>query len=55
MSLDLTDGDDVEPDVAVAILEPASALLGGLTDVDRRALADMLVEFAELEEDPVAR
>ncbi|MDI9889366.1 hypothetical protein QMZ92_34905 [Streptomyces sp. HNM0645] len=55
VSIDLSDDDAIDPDVATDILEPASALLDDLSEQDRRAFADMLVELAELEENPERR
>ncbi|MER7621673.1 hypothetical protein [Streptomyces sp. NPDC126503] len=55
ISIDLSDDDAIDPDVATDILEPASALLDDLSDQDRRTFAGLLVELSELEEDPERR
>lgn len=53
VSIDLTDDDDIDPDVATEILEPVNALFRDLSPEDRRTLAAMLVELSGMETDPV--
>ena len=55
VSIDLTDDDDIDPDVATSLLEPVAALLQGMAEDDRRALIDLLAECAQDEQDPDRR
>lgn len=52
ISIDLTDDDDIDPDVATSLLEPVAALLQGMAQDDRRALIDLFAECAQDEQDP---
>ncbi|MFF6801838.1 hypothetical protein [Streptomyces sp. NPDC012616] len=52
VSIDLTDDDDIDPDVATDILEPAAALFRDLSEEGRREVTSMILECAELEENP---
>ncbi|GAA3817879.1 hypothetical protein GCM10022226_43040 [Sphaerisporangium flaviroseum] len=55
VSIDLSDDEDIDPDVATSILEPACALFGQLSEADKRTVAGLLVKEAESEDDPVRR
>jgi hypothetical protein len=55
VSIDLTDDDDMDPDVATSLLEPVAALLQGVAEGDRRALIDLFTECAQDERDPDRR
>lgn len=50
VSIDLTDEDDIDPDVATSLLEPVAALLQGMAEDDRRALTDLFAECAQDEQ-----
>ena len=52
VSIDLTDDDDIDPDIATDILEPAAALFRDLSEEGRREVASLIHECAELEENP---
>ncbi|MFW6692169.1 hypothetical protein [Streptomyces sp. MAR4 CNX-425] len=54
-SVELTDDDDIDPDVATDILEPAAALFRDLSEEGRREVASLILECAELEENPERR
>jgi hypothetical protein len=49
ISIDLSDDEDIDPDVATGLLEPVAALLQRTSGEDRRALVDLLTECAEEE------
>ncbi|MFI1652285.1 hypothetical protein ACH4XT_35875 [Streptomyces avidinii] len=55
MSIDLAEDDDIDPDLATDIIEPAAALLRALSEGDRQALAAIIVEVSEFESDPVRK
>ncbi|MCX5122908.1 phage tail assembly chaperone [Streptomyces sp. NBC_00347] len=55
VSIDLADDEDMDPDIAADIIEPAAALFKELSEDDRRALAAIIVEVSELESDPVRK
>jgi hypothetical protein len=55
VSIDLTDDDDIDPDVATSLLEPVAALLQDVAEDDRRALIDLFTECAQDEQDPDRR
>ncbi|TMR03454.1 hypothetical protein ETD83_10675 [Actinomadura soli] len=55
VSIDLTDDEDIDPDIATDILEPAAALFRELTEEGRREVTSLILECAELEEDPVRK
>ncbi|MEU1542049.1 hypothetical protein ABZ461_28855 [Actinacidiphila glaucinigra] len=51
VSIDLTDDEDIDPDVATDILEPAAALFRDLSEDGRREMISLILECAEKEED----
>ncbi|MFJ6655833.1 hypothetical protein ACIQNG_05630 [Streptomyces sp. NPDC091377] len=55
VSIDLTDDEDIDPDVATDILEPAAALFRDLSEEGRREVTSLVLECAELEENPERR
>ncbi|WP_345366368.1 hypothetical protein [Actinoallomurus liliacearum] len=55
VSIDLSDDDDIDPDVATSLLEPVAAVLQGTSAEGRRALVDLLIECAEEETVPERR
>ncbi|MFI1285221.1 hypothetical protein ACH4U5_31465 [Streptomyces sp. NPDC020858] len=55
VSIDLADDDDIDPDIATDIIEPAVALFKELSEDDRRSLVAIIVEVSELESDPVRK
>lgn len=55
ISIDLSDDDDIDPDVATSLLEPVAALLQSATGDDRSALVDLLTECAQEETIPERR
>ncbi|MEU4511985.1 hypothetical protein AB0G05_21015 [Nonomuraea wenchangensis] len=52
VSIDLTDDEDIDPDIATDILEPAAALFRDLSEEGRREVTSLILECAELEENP---
>ncbi|UNO41727.1 hypothetical protein [Streptomyces sp. MST-110588] len=52
VSIDLTEDGDIDPDVATDILEPAAALFRGLSEEGRREVASLMLQCAELEDNP---
>ncbi|MYZ36308.1 MULTISPECIES: hypothetical protein [unclassified Streptomyces] len=52
ISIDLTDDEDIDPDIATDILEPAAALFRDLSEEGRREVTSLILECAELEENP---
>ena len=55
ISIDLTDDDDIDPDVATALLEPVAALLQDMPSEDRQYLTGLLLARAEEETSPERR
>ncbi|MET8453362.1 hypothetical protein [Streptomyces sp. NPDC005209] len=55
VSIDLADDEEIDPDVAVGLLEPAAAFFRGLTEEGRREVSSLILECAEQEEDPERR
>lgn len=55
VSIDLTDDEDIDPDIATDILEPAVALFRDLSEEGRREVTALILECAELEENPERR
>ncbi|MFI5758760.1 hypothetical protein [Streptomyces sp. NPDC051569] len=55
VSIDLTDDEDIDPDIATDILEPAAALFRNLSEEGRREVTSLVLECAELEENPERR
>ncbi|THA23003.1 hypothetical protein E6R18_31615 [Streptomyces sp. A1277] len=55
VSIDLTDDEDIDPDVATDIFEPAAALFRDLSEEGRREVTSLVLECAELEENPERR
>ncbi|MFJ1616817.1 hypothetical protein [Streptomyces sp. NPDC088249] len=55
VSIDLTDDEDIDPDIATNILEPAAALFRDLSEEGRREVTSLILECAELEENPERR
>ncbi|MEV8350684.1 hypothetical protein ACFC7A_10270 [Streptomyces niveus] len=55
VSIDLTDDEDIDPDIATDILEPAAALFRDLSDEGCREVASLILECAELEANPERR
>ncbi|MFI0417203.1 hypothetical protein [Spongiactinospora sp. 9N601] len=55
VSIDLTDDDDIDPDIATDILEPAAALFRDLSGEGRREVTSLILGCAELEENPERR
>ncbi|MET9593128.1 hypothetical protein ABZY45_19615 [Streptomyces sp. NPDC006516] len=55
VSIDLTDDEDIDPDIATDILEPAAALFRDLSEEGRREVTSLVLECAELEENPERR
>ncbi|MDX3387755.1 hypothetical protein PV682_40875 [Streptomyces niveiscabiei] len=51
VSIDLTDDEDIDPDIATDILEPA-AVFRDLSEEGRREVTSLILECAELEENP---
>jgi hypothetical protein len=54
-SIELTDDDDLDPDVATDITEPVAAMLQDMTADDRRRLAELSAHSAEAETNPERR
>lgn len=52
VSIDLTDDDDIDPDIATDILEPAAVLFRDLSEEERREVTSLILECAELENNP---
>ncbi|MET9776866.1 hypothetical protein ABZ023_21805 [Streptomyces sp. NPDC006367] len=52
VSIDLTDDEDIDPDVATDILEPVAALFRDLSEEGRREVTSLILECAEMEENP---
>ncbi|NEC87952.1 hypothetical protein [Streptomyces sp. SID12501] len=52
VSIDLTDDEEIDPDIATDILEPAAALFLDLSEEGRREVISLILECAELEENP---
>ena len=50
VSIDLADDEDIDPDIATDILEPAAALFRDLSEEGRREVISLILECAELEE-----
>ncbi|WP_031080512.1 hypothetical protein [Streptomyces sp. NRRL WC-3549] len=55
VSIDLTDDEDIDPDIATDILEPAATLFRDLSEGGRREVTSLVLECAELEENPERR
>lgn len=55
ISIDLSDDEDIDPDVATSILEPTAHLLQRTSGEERRALIALLSECAEEETNPERR
>ncbi|MFH9858245.1 hypothetical protein [Streptomyces sp. NPDC017202] len=55
VSIDLTDDEDIDPDIATDILEPAAALFRDLSEEGRREITSLVLECAELDENPERR
>jgi hypothetical protein len=55
VSIDLSDDDDIDPDVAVGLFEPVAALLQEMSNADRRRLVELLAECAKNETDAERR
>ncbi|GLY87615.1 hypothetical protein [Actinoallomurus iriomotensis] len=55
ISIDLSDDEDIDPDIATNILEPTARLLQRTSGEDRRALVALLAECGEEETDPERR
>ncbi|WP_030060316.1 MULTISPECIES: hypothetical protein [Streptomyces] len=55
VSIDLADDEEIDPDVAMGILEPAAAFFRGLTEEDRQEVSSLILECAEQEEDSERR
>jgi hypothetical protein len=53
VSIDLTDDDDLDPDVASEIVEPIAAMARELAPAERTELASLIQAAAESEIDPV--
>jgi len=53
--IDLSDDDDIDPDVATKMLEPTAAVLKNIPDEQRHALVDLITQCAEEETDPERR
>ncbi|MEE1810885.1 hypothetical protein [Streptomyces sp. BE133] len=52
VSIDLTDDEYIDPDIATDILEPAVAYFRTLSEEGRQEVASLILECAELEENP---
>ncbi|MEV1070228.1 hypothetical protein [Streptomyces sp. NPDC050263] len=55
VSIDLTDDEDIDPDIATDILEPAAALFRDLSEEGLREVTSLVLECADLEENPERR
>jgi hypothetical protein len=55
ISIELTDDDDIDPDVATTIVEPVGYLLNNVPDDIRQELVRLFREVAEEEEVPDRR
>ncbi|MFF1449550.1 hypothetical protein ACFVYF_15560 [Streptomyces sp. NPDC058274] len=55
VSIDLTDDDDIDPDIATDIIEPAAALFGDLSGEKRQEVVSLILECAELEDNAERR
>lgn len=53
VSIDLTDDDDLDPDVASEIVEPVAGMARGLGRAERAELAFLIQAAADSETDPV--
>lgn len=53
VSIDLTDDDELDPDVAAALVEPVTAMARDLTPEDRAKLVSLIETAAQSETDPV--
>jgi hypothetical protein len=54
-SIELSDDDDIDPDVATTILEPVGALFLGMTNDERQQLSELMRFCAESESNPDRR
>lgn len=52
VSIDLSDDEAIDPDIATEIMESVAAMFRDLPEEDCRSVAVMMVEIAELESDP---
>ncbi|GGU11270.1 hypothetical protein [Actinomadura citrea] len=52
VSIDLAEDDDIDPDVATALLEPIAAHLNTTSASNRQALSTLLLDIAQQETDP---
>ncbi|MFF7438842.1 hypothetical protein [Streptomyces sp. NPDC008122] len=55
VSIDLTDDEDIDPDIATDMLEPAAAIFRELSEEGRREVVSLIIESAEQEENPERR
>lgn len=55
IAIDLTDDDDIEPEVAMDLLEPVAALLQTTAADTRQAIVELIFRSAEEETDPDRR
>jgi hypothetical protein len=55
ISIELTDDEDIDPDVATTIVEPVGYLLNNVSDAVRQELVRLFREVAEEEENPERR
>ncbi|WP_030397626.1 hypothetical protein [Kitasatospora purpeofusca] len=52
VSIDLTDDDDIDPDIATDILELAAAFFRDLSEEGRREATSLILQCAEMEDKP---
>jgi hypothetical protein len=55
VSIDLSDDEEIDPDVATKILEPVSALLVSAPRQDQIEISRLITSAAEKEENPARR
>jgi hypothetical protein len=54
-SIQLTDDEDLDPDVATSILEPVGAIFRDMTDDERQKLSELVRQCADSETNPNRR
>jgi hypothetical protein len=55
VSIDMSDDDDIDPDIATKIFEQLPMMFDGVSKEDRMILAAIMIEWSELEDIPERR
>ncbi|RKS76166.1 hypothetical protein BZB76_1516 [Actinomadura pelletieri DSM 43383] len=55
ISINLTDDEEMDPDVATSLLEPVSAILDGMDKEGMTKFADLVVRYAETEPNDIRK